>query len=107
MSTISNILMLNKIHDGEELLVAVREMDQTCAVGRGHIGIGRAVSRLALTVGLRCFRAFLALGSALALSAGAAVAEGEWFLFIDADSYLSPETLRAMLSLIVSYPPSP
>ena len=75
MSTISNILMLNKIHDGEELLVAVREMDQTCAVGRGHIGIGRAVSRLALTVGLRCFRAFLALGSALALSAGAAVAE--------------------------------
>ena len=74
MSTISNILMLNKIHDGEELLVAVREMDHTCAVGRGHIGIGRAVSRLALTVGLRCFRAFLAAGSAMALSAGAAVA---------------------------------
>ncbi len=75
MSTISNILMLNKIHDGEELLVAVREMDQTCAVGRGHIGIGRAVSRLALKVGSRCFRAFLAFGSAMALSAGAAVAE--------------------------------
>ena len=75
MSIISNILMLNKIHDGEELLVAVREMDHACAVGRGHIGIGRAVSRLALTVGLRCFRAFLALGSAMALSGGGAVAE--------------------------------
>ena len=73
MSIVSKILTLNKAHDDQGLLVAGCEMDKICAVGRGHIWIGRAPSRLALAAGFLCFPALLA--SIVALSAGAAVAE--------------------------------
>jgi len=73
MSIVKKILTLNKFHDGRDFLVAGCEMDEICALGRGHIWIERVASRLALAAGPRCLPALLA--SSVALSAGAAVAQ--------------------------------
>ena len=98
MSIVSSILMLNKTHGSEDLLVAGREMDRSYAVGRGLFWIGRAAPRLALAVGSCCFRALLAWIAVATLSAAAvaeepneAAAQSGTVYILNLD-YLQPQT---------------